>query len=95
MTLRISEAEFLRDARAILDKVERGDEVIVERADHSAVAVLKQPEWKFRSIEESIARAKAFEAKIGYAPVPDEDFARDVEEYVNSHREPIRNVWDE
>jgi hypothetical protein len=95
MTVRITEAELARDVRAVLEKVERGNEVIIEREDHRPVAVMKQPQPVGRKISECIALAKAYEAKLGYAPVPDEDFARDVQEGIDAHREPIRNVWDE
>jgi hypothetical protein len=56
---------------------------------------MKQPQPVGRKISESIALAKAYEEKLGYAPVPDEDFARDVQEGIDSHRKPIHNVWDE
>ena len=94
-TLRITEAELARDVRAVLEKVERGNEVIIEREDHRPLAVLKRPLPVGRKINECIALAKACEAKLGYAPVPDADFAKDVEEGINAHGEPLRNVWDE
>jgi hypothetical protein len=95
MTLRITEAELVRDVRAVLDKIERGNEVIIEREDHRPLAVMKQPQPVGRKISECIALAKAYEEKLGYAPIPDEDFAKDVQEGIDAHREPIRNVWDE
>ena len=42
-----------------------------------------------RSIDEAIAIAEAFEAGLGYAPVPDADWARDVQEAIEAHREPL------
>jgi hypothetical protein len=95
MTVRITEAELARDVRAVLAKVEEGDEVIIEREDHRPVAVMRRPLPVGRKIGEAIALAKAYEEKLGYAPVPDEDFARDVQAAIDLHREPIRNVWDE
>jgi hypothetical protein len=95
MTLRIAEAELVRDVRAVLENVERGNEVIIEREDHRPLAVMKQPEPVGRKISECIALAKAYEEKLSYAPVPDADFARDVQEGIDAHREPIRNVWDD
>lgn len=95
MTVRITEAELARDVRAVLAKVEEGDEVIIERDDHRPVAVMKQPQTVGRKISECIALAKAYEEKLGYAPVPDEDFARDVQAGIDAHREPIRSVWDD
>jgi hypothetical protein len=75
---RITEAELARDLHAILAKVQEGAEVIVER-DHRAVAVIKTPQGPGRKISECIALAKAYEKKLGYAPVPDPDFADDVQ----------------
>ena len=95
MTVRITEAELARDVRGVLAKIEQGDEVIIERDDHFPVAVMKPPRQVGRNISECIALARAYEAKLGYAPVPDEDFAKDIQVGIDSHREPIRNVWDE
>ena len=69
MTLRITEAELVRDVRGVLDKIERGNEVIIEREDHRPLAVIKQPQPVGREIGECIALAKAYEEKIGDAPV--------------------------
>jgi hypothetical protein len=93
-TFRITEAELACDVRAVLEKVERGSEVIIEREDHWPLAVMKQPQPVGRKISECIALTKAYEENLGYAPVPDEDFARDVEG-ISAHQEKIRNVWDE
>ncbi len=94
-TVRITEAELARDVHAVLEQVGRGSEVIIEREDHRPLAVMKPPEPAGRNISECIALAKAYEKKLGYAPVPDEHFAKDVQEVIEAHREPIRNVWDE
>jgi hypothetical protein len=59
MTVRITEEEFARDVRAVLAKIERGDEVIIEREDHRPVAVVIQPRILGRNISECIALAKA------------------------------------
>jgi len=40
MTVRITEAEFVRDVRAELEKVEQGSEVIIEHQDHRPPAVI-------------------------------------------------------
>lgn len=95
MTLRITEAELARDVRAVLEKIERGNEVIIEREDHQPLAVMKRPQPVGRKISECIALAKACEEKLGSAPVPDADFAKDVQEGIDSRRDSIRNVWDE
>ena len=95
MTVRITEAELVRNVLAVLQQVERGAEVIIEREDHRPVAVIKQPQPVGRKISECIALARAYEAKLGYPPVPDADFARDVQEGIDARREPVRDVWEE
>ncbi|HEY2382599.1 MAG TPA: hypothetical protein VGK48_15595 [Terriglobia bacterium] len=82
-TVRISETELARDLHGVLEKVQQGVEVIIEQ-NHRPVAVLKAPEVKGRKISEVIA---ALEASGAHA-VLDEDFARDVQEGIQSHREP-------
>lgn len=87
-TLHISEADLARDIHTVLAKVQDGVEVIVEQ-DHRPVAVIKTPPKPGRKISECIARAEAYEEKLGYAPVPDPDFARDVQAAIDAHREPL------
>jgi antitoxin (DNA-binding transcriptional repressor) of toxin-antitoxin stability system len=95
-TVHMSEAEVARDLHAALAKVQRGVEIVIER-DNRPIAVLKQSASARpgRKISECIALAKAYEEKLGDAPAPDANFARDVQEGIDAHREPIRNVWDE
>jgi antitoxin (DNA-binding transcriptional repressor) of toxin-antitoxin stability system len=87
-TVRITEAELARDVHTVLAKVQEGVEVIVEQ-DHRPVAVIKTPQSPGRKISECIALAKAYEEKLGYAPVPDPDFAQDVQAGIDAHREPL------
>ncbi|HSC57652.1 MAG TPA: hypothetical protein VLC51_10635 [Nitrospira sp.] len=83
-TVRITEAELARDVRAVLEKIERGSEVIIEREDHRPVAVMKQLQPAGRMISEVIADLKA----RGSDAVIDDDFARDIEEGIKAHRQP-------
>jgi antitoxin (DNA-binding transcriptional repressor) of toxin-antitoxin stability system len=93
-TVRITEAELARDIHAVLAKVQEGVEVIVEQ-DHRPVAVIKTPQGPGRKISQCIALAKAHEEALGYAPVPDADFARDVQLAIDAHREPLNPpAWD-
>ncbi len=82
-TVRITEAELVRDIHAVLAQVQEGVEVIVERR-HRPVAVIKTPQGPGRKIAECIALA------LGYAPAPDADFAKDVQAAIDAHREPYR-----
>jgi hypothetical protein len=88
-TVRITEAELARDVRAVLEKIDRGNEFIVEREDHRPVAIMKQPQPAGRNISECIALATAYEERLGYEPVPDEDFAEDVREGIEARQDPI------
>jgi antitoxin (DNA-binding transcriptional repressor) of toxin-antitoxin stability system len=93
-TLRITEVELARDIHAVLAKVQEGAEVIVEQ-DNRPVAVIKTPPGPGRKISECIALAKAYEEKLGYAPIPDPDFAKDVQAAIDAHREPLNPpAWD-
>jgi antitoxin (DNA-binding transcriptional repressor) of toxin-antitoxin stability system len=93
-TVRITEAELARDLHDVLAKVRDGAEVIVEQ-DHRPVAVIKTPQGPGRKISECIALAKAYEAKLGYAPAPDADFGKDVQAAIEAHREPLSPpAWD-
>jgi hypothetical protein len=92
--VRITEDELARDTHAILVKVQGGIEVIIEQ-DHRPVAVIKMPQGPGRKISECIALAKAYEEKLGYAPVPDPDFAKDVQAAIDVHSEPLNPPsWD-
>jgi len=81
-TVRITEAELARDLHAMLAKVQQGVEVIIEH-DNRPVAVLKAAQMTGRPISEVIAALEA----SGANAVIDEDFARDVQEAVNGHRQ--------
>ena len=95
MTLRLTEAELARDIHGVLARVrEEGVEVIVEQ-DHRPVAVIKTPQGPGRKLSECIAIAKAHEENLGYAPVPDPNFAADVQASIDAHCEPLHPpAWD-
>lgn len=95
MTLRLTEAEFARDIHAVLARVREGGlEVIVEH-DHRPVAVIKTLQGPGRKLSDCIALAKAYEERLGYAPVPDGDFGADVEAAIDAHREALNPPeWD-
>jgi len=57
--------------------------------------VIMAPKGPLHSIDEAIARAEAFEARLGNVPVPDEDFAKDVQEGIVARGGPLDLVfWD-
>jgi hypothetical protein len=95
VTVRTSEAELARDIHAVLAKVQERVEVIVEQ-DHRPVAIIKTLHVAGRKISECIALGKAHEEKLGYAPVPDPDFAKDVQAVIDARHEPFYPPsWDQ
>lgn len=89
--IRISKAEAASNFAALLDRVSEGAEVIIE-SDATPVAVLRSAEpHPGRLLSESIALAEAH----GSTVTLDGDFGRDLEEIINSHREPLNPpAWD-
>jgi hypothetical protein len=93
-TVRITPDELARDIATVLAKVQQGVEVIVEQ-DHCPLAIIKTPQTLGRKISECIALAEAYEEKLGYAPVPDPDFASDVRAATEDYGEPFSPPpWD-
>jgi hypothetical protein len=58
----------------------------VHEEDLEVIIVEQRPG---RKLSECIAIAKAYKENLGYAPVPDPDFAADVQAVINAHREPL------
>jgi len=79
----MSEAEVVKDIAAVLAKVRQGVEIVIEQ-DQRAIAVIKPSHPAGRMISDVIADLKA----RGSSATMDEDFARDIEEGINAHREP-------
>lgn len=88
-TIRISESEAARDFPGLLARVRAGEEVVIESGT-APIAVLRMAAPPRRLIEDCVALLpEASPATI------DEDFARDVQEAVNAHREPLNApAWD-
>jgi antitoxin (DNA-binding transcriptional repressor) of toxin-antitoxin stability system len=89
VTIHISVGEAARDFASVLAHVRAGAEVVIENGSEP-VAVMHTPVPPRRSIEECIALLP----EDSTATI-DEDFARDVEEAVAAHREPLNpSAWD-
>jgi antitoxin (DNA-binding transcriptional repressor) of toxin-antitoxin stability system len=85
----ISEADLARDVHAVLDRVQSGAEVIVER-DARPVAIMRPAEPCRRKLSE-IAKSLTADSTAEV----DSDFAKDVQAVVDSHRAPLDpSVWD-
>ncbi len=87
--LHISEAELARDIASLLDRVQSGAEVVIER-NARPVAVLRAAEPRRRRLSEIMA------ALPEDSPATiDPDFAADVQTFIDSHREPLHPPeWD-
>ncbi len=87
--LHITEAELARDIASVLDRVQAGAEIVIER-DARPVAVLRAAEPRRRKLSE-IAASLSQDSTA----VLDADFAADVEGFVDRHREPLSPPeWD-
>lgn len=74
---------------AVLEKVRQGVEVVVEH-NHQPVAVLRPADPPRRRISEVLALMPKNSTAI-----MDDDFARDIEAAIASHREPLEPpAWD-
>jgi antitoxin (DNA-binding transcriptional repressor) of toxin-antitoxin stability system len=93
-TIRISEAEAVRDFAGLLARVREGAEVVIEKEASPAVLVRVAAEPRGRLLSESIALAKKHEEESGEAPVLDPDFAADVEEIIRNRRPWNPPAWD-
>lgn len=90
-TVRITEAELARDVYAVLEKVQQGSEVIVEREDHRAVAVITPPRGSGRPVADILHEAQ----QQNSTTVLDEEFGKDLEEIIASHQQPwTPHSWD-
>jgi antitoxin (DNA-binding transcriptional repressor) of toxin-antitoxin stability system len=83
--IHISEAEATRDFAALLARVRAGAEVVIESGARAVAVVRPAATRPGCLLSESIASAEA----RGSAATLDGDFPRDLEDVINSHREPL------
>jgi antitoxin (DNA-binding transcriptional repressor) of toxin-antitoxin stability system len=89
--IHISEAEAASDFAGVLARVRAGAEIVIEGQEPIVVAVRPSKPEPGRLLSESIALAEAH----GSTVTLDGGFARDLEDIVNSHREPLNPpTWD-
>jgi antitoxin (DNA-binding transcriptional repressor) of toxin-antitoxin stability system len=85
----MTEAELARDIASVLDRVQAGEEIVIER-DAKPVAVLRAAAPKRRKLSEIIASLP-----VESTATLDDEFAKDLEDIINSHREPLNPPeWD-
>ena len=93
--IHVSDAEAANNLPALLDRVRGGAEVVIERDSRPVAVVSPPPAPRGRLLSESIAWAKAHAERLGYEPTMDVDFAADLEEIINRHRQPLNPPpWD-
>lgn len=88
--IHISEAEAARDFAALLARVRAGAEVVIEDDARAAVVLRVAAERPVRRLSESLRMAK----EHGSTATLDGGFAADLEAVINSHPEPLENLWD-
>ena len=87
--LHISEGDLAKNVRSVLQQVETGTEVIIER-NARPVAVIRPVEPVRRKLSECIALIPD-----NSAATIDSDFQKDVEAAIAAHREPLEPpAWD-
>src|SRR5690349_24587701 len=91
--LHVSEADAVRNMASILQSVQAGKEVVIER-DAQPLAIVRAAAPVRRTISDCIALAKAHEEELGQAPTLDPDFAADVEEIVRNRKPWNPPAWD-
>ena len=90
--LRVSEADAVRDLAAILERVQAGTEVVIER-NAQPLAIIRAAAPERRTISECIALAEAHEKESDGGAVLDPDFAADVEEIVRNRKPWNPPTW--
>ena len=91
MTMRITEAELARDVRAVLERVQQGSEVIIERDDHRPVYLINPPQRSGRPITGILREAKQRNSTVTL----DDEFSDDLNEIIANHQKPwILPSWD-
>ena len=88
-TIRISEAEAIRDIAGLLARAYMGEEIVIEKDAALAVVLRTVIDRPMRRLSESLRLAK----EHGSTATLDGGFARDLEAAVNSHPEPLENPW--
>ena len=81
--LHMTEAELIRNIASVMDRVQSGEEIIIER-NAKPLAVLRAAEPPRRKLSEIMASLPENSLAI-----LDGDFAADVQAFIDSHREPL------
>ncbi len=82
----MTDAEIVTNFSSVIEKVERGIDVIVDRNDRP-VAVIRSPAPAGRPLDECILLSTRYEQASPRPPSADPDFERDVRAAVESHHD--------
>ena len=93
VVLHVNEADAVHNLASILERVQAGAEVIIER-DAQPLAVIRAAAPKRLTISECIALAEMHEQQSGLSPVLDPDFAADVEQIIRDRKPRQPPSWD-
>ncbi|HWG20684.1 MAG TPA: hypothetical protein VG225_09140 [Terracidiphilus sp.] len=85
-TVRISEAEAIRDIAGLLARAQKGDEIVIETRSAPAVVLRKAEEPTLRKLSESLRIAR----EIGSTVTLDGGFERDLNAVIENHSERFR-----
>ena len=89
-TVHMSEAEVARDLHAVLEKVQRGIEVVIEQ-NNRPIAVIRPQTRSGRPITEILQEARQRASQITL----DVDFGKDLEAVLDEHQKPWNPTsWD-
>ena len=87
--LHMTEADLARNIALVLDRVQCGAEVVIER-NAQPVAVLRATQPRRRKLSEIMAALPE-----NSTAALDADFAADVQEFIDGHRDPLNPPeWD-
>jgi hypothetical protein len=89
-----TEAEAAADFGAVMAELREGHRVRVGELELFAGESDAATAPPIRTAEEVVCRARAFEAKLGYAPGVDESFAADLREIVGERERLSARSWE-
>jgi antitoxin (DNA-binding transcriptional repressor) of toxin-antitoxin stability system len=89
--IHISRTEAANDFDALIARAGRGDEILIESGERVVARLLPGDVIRPRLLSETL---RILEER-GSSVTLDDNFGRDLEEIINSHREPLNPpVWD-
>ena len=89
--IHISRIEAANDFDALIARAGKGDEILIESGERVVARLLPGDEIRPRLLSETLRILE----KRGSTVTLDGDFGRDLEDIINSHREPLNPpAWD-